>query len=78
MAAIPDAPPPRDTAPPKSIGNARMLADGTLQLRLRGVGDDGSIAEALDVIKPDDARYDGMLKILGPMVPGDSKLIPPG
>lgn len=77
MATYPDAPPPEDLTPPESVGNAQMLEDGTLYLMFRGVGRDGSIAEALDVIKPDNKRYEQMLKHLGPMVPGDSRLIPP-
>lgn len=78
MATTPDAPPSKEPAMPVSIGNATMKADGTLHLMLRGVGNDGSIAETLAIVKPGDARYEPLLKRIGPMVPGDSRLIPPG
>jgi len=63
---------------PQSIGNATMEDDGTLRLMLRGRGADGSIAEALAILSPGDERYAEMMKVLGPMSPGDSRLIPPG
>jgi len=78
MATTPAAPPAAEEPLPKSIGNARMLDDGSLQLMLRGTGPNGSIAETSAVLRPGEERYESMLKILGPMVPGDSRLIPPG
>lgn len=78
MATVPDAPPPIEEKTPVSIGNATMLPDGTLRLMLRGVGPNGAIAETLAIMKPGDERYEKMLKSLGAMVPGDSRLIPPG
>ena len=76
MATLPSVPPPPEVPMPASIGNARMESDGTLRLMLRGIGADGSIAEALAILSPGEERYAEMMKILGPMAPGDSRLIP--
>jgi hypothetical protein len=58
---------------PASIGVARMLADGTLELDLHGPGG----AEARVVYKPNDAKYKSTLDHLGGMKPGESKSVPP-
>ncbi|MFY7855780.1 MAG: hypothetical protein ACOVQT_06550 [Rubrivivax sp.] len=63
---------------PESIGNATMRDDRSLELMLRAVHDDGSIAEMLLVLAPEDAEYAPTLQRLGPMQPGDSRLLPPG
>ena len=78
MATTPDVPPSIQQPMPASIGNATMLPDGTLQLMLRGIGPNGAIAETLAVMKPGEERYEKMLKVLGPMAPGESRAIPPG
>jgi hypothetical protein len=65
-------------AVPESIGNATMREDRSLELMLRAEHDDGSIAEMLLVLPPDDEAYARTLERLGPMKPGDSRLLPPG
>ena len=74
-------PPPTSETPaaaPASIGNATMREDRSLALMLRAEHDDGSIAEMLLVLQPDDEAYARTLGRLGPMQPGDSRLVPPG
>jgi hypothetical protein len=56
-----------------SIGVARMLADGTLELDLRGPGG----AEARLVYPPTHAKYKETLAHLGGMKPGEEKPVPP-
>jgi hypothetical protein len=63
---------------PESIGNATMRADRSLELKLRAEHDDGSIAEMLLVLPPEDEAYARTLERLGPMEPGESRLLPPG
>jgi hypothetical protein len=58
-----------------SVGVATMKADGTLSLQLRS-WDHGMVAEALQVVKPDDAEYQNILEHLGGLKPGESKPIP--
>lgn len=74
MATQPDT--DLDATAPESIGNATMQDDASLSLMLRSEQDDGSIAEMLLVLKPGDEDYPRMLAMLGPMKPGDSRLIP--
>lgn len=77
MATLP--PTPADDAtppPPASIGNALMRDDMSLELMLRAQHDDGSIAEVMLVLKPGDDEYPAMLERLGPMRPGDSRMVP--
>ncbi|MCA9588626.1 MAG: hypothetical protein KC657_25090 [Myxococcales bacterium] len=64
---------PAPRAAPASIGVARMLPDGTLELDLRGPGG----AESRVVYKPNDAKYKSTLDHLGGMKPGESKPVPP-
>jgi hypothetical protein len=81
-------PPPRGDAsapgpvhaarpPPKDVGVASVEEDGTLQLMLRSVEDDGTIAEALLVITTGDQRYAAMAAHLHHPKPGTSCPIPP-
>lgn len=63
----------RPAAPGPSIGVAKMKADGTLELRLRGPGG----AEALAVYPPTHAEYKKTLGHLGGMRPGEEKPVPP-
>lgn len=59
-----------------SVGVATMQADGTLYLQLRSEEPQG-IAEALQVVKPDDPQYAYYVRHLGNIRPGESKAIPP-
>jgi hypothetical protein len=70
--------PSQPASAPESIGNATLRDDRSLELMLRAVHDDGSIAEMLLVLTPDDAEYAPTLQRLGPMQPGESRLLPPG
>ena len=72
--------PPDGALPPEAeetVGVAEMLEDGTLRLALRTVADDGTIGEALLVIKPDDERYGFYATHLKGLAPGQSQPIPP-
>lgn len=62
---------------PESIGVAVCTADGTIQLMLRAVGPKGEIGEAMQVFKPSDPKYRGIVAHLGGIQPGQSKPIPP-
>lgn len=78
MATQPDTEMPEGTEPLESIGNATMRADRALELMLRAEHDDGGVAEMLLVLTPEDEAYAPTLQRLGPMQPGESRLLPPG
>lgn len=80
----PLTPPPRESLPPdpddgapNSIGMAEMLKDGTYHLHLRTELEDGTIGEALMVVKPDDPRYPQMQAHLPGLAPGRARPLPP-
>jgi len=60
----------------KSIGMARMLADGTI---LVGVGARGANdrARAVMQLRPGDTQYQPLLDHIGGLKPGQTKSIPP-
>jgi len=60
----------------RTIGVASMERDGTINLELRAESP-GLIGHASDTIPPTDSRYKETLMHLGPLKPGDQKLIPP-
>jgi len=60
----------------KSIGMARMLADGTLLVGVPGPGS-GERAQAVLVLKPGDTQYQPLLDHVGGLKPGETKSIPP-
>lgn len=64
-ADLPPAP-----APAPSIGSAHMREDGTVELKLRAEAPGEILGEAMFVIKPDDARYAGIVDHLGGLAPG--------
>ena len=70
-------PPPAERPPADNVGSARMLADGTLELMLRSVSDNGTIGEALRVVPPGDPRYTEYVAHLGGLQPGGECAIPP-
>lgn len=59
-----------------SVGVATMDQTGVIRLQLRSI-DHGMIAEALKIVRPDDADYESLVKHLGGLKPGESKPIPP-
>lgn len=73
LGLIPDAAP---TAKPSSVGVATMQQNGDLWLRLYSAEPNMPVAEALKIVKPNDAEYDRYLKHLGGLKPGESKSIP--
>ena len=76
LAALGCASTERDTSEHESIGSARMLADKSVQLRLRaerGV----AVGDAVFVLVPGDARYTEVLQRIGGLVPGQEKPVPP-
>src|SRR5438552_848768 len=59
----------------RSIGNATMLADGTIVMELRTSDDTGGSGHMTQKIKPGDMQYAQVLKQLGGLKPGQSKPI---
>ena len=57
-------------------GYVEMLQDKSLLVQLRSVGKDGAIFEGQLHIKPGDAQYKKILKRLGGLKPGETKLLP--
>ena len=62
---------------PKHIGSAKMEANGNILLRLRAEAEDGSIGDAMFRYSPDSPEYTDILRHLGGLKPGESKLVPP-
>ena len=71
------APRKENLEPPSTIGSAKMLPDGTLELMLRATDGKGMVGDALLKVAPRDKDYDMWLQHLGGMKPGEEKLIPP-
>lgn len=61
---------------PATIGMAEMLKDGTLHLHLRTETKDGTIGEALRVVKRGDPTYAQMVAHVPGLKPGTSKPLP--
>lgn len=53
-----------------------MLPDGTIGLHLRSE-EDGMIAEGYFEVAPDDPRYEDIRRHVGPIKPGEEKLVTP-
>jgi hypothetical protein len=66
-----------NSAESKSIGTAEMKQNGTIVLLLRPESDDGSVGNVIFAYSPDDNDYKKILKHLGGLKPGESKLIKP-
>lgn len=67
--------PPSAEAP---IGSAHLEPDGTLVLRLRAEGEDGSTVGHGELrYPPSNPHYDRVLRHLGPIPPGGEVLVPP-
>ena len=59
-----------------SIGEAAMLADGTIVLRLRAEAKD-AVGDAMFQYKPGEKDYAMILAHVGGLKPGDRKPVPP-
>ena len=55
------------------IGVATMLANRSVRYQLRSVECDGTIVHGDFVVRPDEARYEGMISALGSIKPGQTK-----
>ena len=77
LVPLPSIPVTKPPAQQEQVGIATMLEDGALQLQLRSVEADGTIAEALLTVFPQEARYASMLAHLGPLRPGQTCKIRP-
>lgn len=66
----------RERSLDESIGEATMLDDGTLVLRLRAETG-GTIGESVIQYKPGDEYYEYVLRHLEPIQPGQKKPVPP-
>lgn len=73
-AQAPDKPVPCEQV--ASIGVATMAADGTITMRVRSLPP-GPVAEGTFEYRPDNPRYQDILKHLGGLAPGESKPVPP-
>jgi hypothetical protein len=71
------APRKENLEPPTSIGSAKLLPDGTLELTLRATDGKGRVGDALLRLAPGDKDYDMWLQHLGRMKPGEEKIIAP-
>lgn len=60
-----------------SIGSARMLADGTLELQLRAEDGRGAVGEGLFRYAPSHAEYGRVLAHVGPIAAGESRAVRP-
>ena len=60
-----------------SIGTARMLADGTLELQLRAEDGRGAVGEGLFRYGTTHPEYARVLAHVGPMQPGDERAVRP-
>lgn len=61
---------------PDSIGTAELLEDGSYMLRLRAVRGT-MVGEGYRRVPPSDPHYDEIKRHIGPIVPGEVKLVPP-
>jgi len=65
------------STPVETVGVASMDPDGTIVLQLRGVTDDGLVAETLVRYPKGHADYEMILKHLDGLRPGESKFVKP-
>lgn len=60
-----------------SIGQAHMLADGTIELWLRAEGPGGMRGDAKFSYPPTHPQYQQILKHVGSLEPGATRPVPP-
>ncbi|GGF22694.1 hypothetical protein GCM10011611_30950 [Aliidongia dinghuensis] len=60
-----------------SIGEARMLEDGTIVLWLRAEGPNGQVGDGFLRYELSDPKYAEIKKHIGDIKPGESKPVPP-
>jgi len=75
-AGSPAAQNPAKPSAQESIGSATMQADGSIVLQLRAEGN-GAKGDAVFVYRRDNPQYESILKHVGPIKPGESKLVRP-
>jgi hypothetical protein len=59
-----------------SVGVARMLANGTILVGIRGAEPDGAL-QAVLMVEPGDSTYQPIIEHVGGLKPGETKSIPP-
>lgn len=65
------------SAEPTTIGVARMLDDGTIEMDLRATGPGGMIGDSRVSYAPDSPHYADILSHLGGLAPGEEKAVLP-
>ncbi|MFC5455924.1 hypothetical protein [Prosthecobacter fluviatilis] len=60
----------------KSIGSAHLTKDGILEVMLRAEGEGGMVGDAFFAYKKDTPEYEKMMKHIGGLKCGESKLVP--
>jgi hypothetical protein len=65
------------SAPPASIGEAKMLVDGTIHLTLRVEGPGGLVGDGMLILRPGMKNYEATILHVGGLTPGQSKPCPP-
>ncbi len=66
-----------DSDLPEYIGEATMKADRTIVLYLRAESADGAVGHGTITYAPDDPRYEGLLRHIGGLEPGQKKPVRP-
>lgn len=69
-------PPDRTAKENCFIGSATMREDASILMMLRAEGPGGMIGDSVLVSEPDDPNYAEILRHVGPIKPGESKLMP--
>jgi hypothetical protein len=59
------------------IGEATMLQDRSIQLKLRAELPNGAIGDGFIVLRPGDMNYESTIAHVGGLEPGQSKPVPP-
>lgn len=62
---------------PENVGMAEMLDDGTIHLHMRTAERNGTVGEALMIVKQDDPRYAEMLAHVPGLEPGGAQPLRP-
>ena len=73
---LPPSPPPHVANFNDSVGSITMLPDGTILCRYRAAVPDEVILEGVIIYKPDAPGYEGLLRFIGGLKPGESKPMP--
>jgi hypothetical protein len=77
LAACQTEKPPVAVSPSgKTIGSAHLTEEGLLEVMLRAEGDGGMVGDAFFVYKKGTPEYAEMMKHIGGLKRGESKLVP--